>query len=167
MKVELFSDRYAVRTLINEDIEEIYELLSKNVLYYEYCPPFVTRQGILDDMRALPPDKTIEDKYYVGFYKNEKLIAVMDLIDNYPDKDIAYIGFFMTDVSMQNKGLGTEIIRDLCKYLASEEYQSVRLAWVKGNPQAKHFWLKNNFTPIMETKSNVADKVILAEKLLR
>lgn len=167
VKVELFSDKYAVRILTNEDIEEIYELLSKNVLFYEYCPPFVTQRGILDDMRALPPNKTIEDKYYVGFYKNEKLIAVMDLIDNYPDKDIAYIGFFMTDVSMQNKGLGTEIIRDLCKYLAAEEYQSVRLAWVKGNPQAEHFWLKNNFTPIMETKSNVADKVILAEKLLR
>lgn len=166
MKVELFSDRYAVRTLINEDIEKIYELLSKNVLFYEYCPPFVTRQGILDDMRALPPDKTIEDKYYVGFYKNEKLIAVMDLIDDYPEKGIAYIGLFMTDVSMQNKGLGTEIISDLCKYLAAEEYQSVRLAWVIGNPQAKHFWLKNKFTPIMETKSNVADKVILAEKLL-
>lgn len=166
MKVELFSDRYAVRTLTNEDIEEIYALLSENVLFYEYCPPFVTRQGILDDMRALPPDKTIEDKYYVGFYKNEKLIAVMDLIDDYPEKGIAYIGFFMTDVSMQNKGLGTEIISDLCKYLAGEAYQSVRLAWVKGNPQAKHFWLKNKFTPIMETKSNVADKVILAEKLL-
>ena len=167
MKVELFSDKYAVRALANEDIEEIYKLFSKNVLYYEYCPPFVTRQGILDDMSVLPPDKTIEDKYYVGFYEKEKLIAVMDLIDNYPEKGIAYIGLFMTDVSMQNKGLGTDIIDYLCKYLATEGYQSIRLAWVKGNPQAEHFWLKNNFTPIMETKSNVADKVILAEKSLR
>ena len=32
-------------------------------------------------MRILPPGKSIEDKYYIGFYQEGKLIAVMDLID--------------------------------------------------------------------------------------
>ena len=162
-----FSSKYAVRKLTNENIDEIYNLLSPNVLYYEYCPPFVTRQSIMDDMNALPPEKTMEDKYYLGFYQQDKLIAVMDLIDGYPEKGIAYIGFFMTDVSVQRKGLGTEIIEDLCNYFVKEGYYSVRLAWVKGNPQAEHFWIKNRFVPIMETESNAADKVILAERLLR
>ena len=166
MKVELFSDKYAVRKLTDENIDEIYKLLSRNVLYYEYCPPFVTRQSIMDDMNALPPEAAPEDKYYLGFYQKDKLIVVMDLIDGYPKKGIAYIGFFMIDVSMQSKGLGTEIIEGLCNYLAGEGYDSVRLAWVKGNPQAEHFWIKNRFVPIMETKSNVADQVILAERLL-
>ena len=166
MKAELFSDKYAVRKLTDENIDEIYKLLSRNVLYYEYCPPFVTRQSIMDDMNALPPQTAPEDKYYLGFYQKDKLIAVMDLIDGYPKKGIAYIGFFMTDVSMQSKGLGTEIIEGLCNYLAGEGYASVRLAWVKGNPQAEHFWIKNRFVPIMETQSNVADQVILAERLL-
>lgn len=167
MEVKFFSDKYAVRKLTNVNIDEIYKLLSKNILYYEYCPPFVTRQSIMDDMNALPQDKTMEDKYYLGFHQQEKLIAVMDLIDGYPEKGIAYIGFFMTDVSIQSKGLGTEIIEGLCNYLAGEGYDSVRLAWVKGNPQAEHFWIKNRFAPIMETESNVADKVILAERFLR
>lgn len=166
MNVQLFSDKYTVRTLNDENIDEIYELLSKNVLYYEYCPPFVTRQRILDDISALPPEKTARDKYYIGFYQQDKLIAVMDFIDGYPEKEIAYIGFFMTDVSIQNRGVGTEIIDYLCKHLAGLGYHSVRLAYVKGNPQAEHFWLKNCFAPIMETKSNVADKVILAERSL-
>lgn len=166
MNVELFSNKYVVRTLNDENLDEIYKLLSKNVLYYEYCPPFVTRQGILDDMNALPPETTMKDKYYIGFYQNDKLIAVMDFIDGYPEKEIAYIGFFMTDVSMQNRGLGTEIIDYLCEYLVGLEYHSIRLAYVKGNSQAEHFWLKNRFEPIMETKSNVSDKVILAERLL-
>ena len=167
MEVSLFSGRYTVRTLTYENIDEIYELLSKNVLYYEYCPPYVTRQGILGDINALPPGKTIRDKYYVGFYQEDRLIAVMDLIDGYPETGIAYIGFFMTDVSLQNRGLGSGIIDDLCKYLAGMEYHSVRLAWVKGNPQAEHFWLKNCFRPIMEAKSNVADRVIVAERVLQ
>lgn len=152
--------------LTSKNIDEVYDLLSKNVLYYEYCPPFVTRHTIQEDMRILPPGKVIEDKYYIGFYQNGKLIAVMDLIDGYPEKQIIYIGFFMTDVSVQGRGIGTEIMDNLCQYLSALGYESVRLAWVKGNPQSEHFWLKNGFTPLMETTSNVADEVILAERTL-
>ena len=136
MQVELLSDKYKVHILTNKNVDEIYDLLSKNILYYEYCPPFVTRQTIQEDMRILPPGKVIEDKYYIGFCQDGKLIAVMDLNDGYPEKLIVYIGFFMTDISVQ------------------------------GNPQSEHFWLKNGFTPLMETTSNVAEEVILAERIL-
>ena len=88
MQIELFSDKYKVHTLTNKNIDEIYNLQSQNVLFYEYCPPFVTRQAIQEDMRILPPGKVIEDKYYIGFYQEGKLIAVMDLIDGYPEKRI-------------------------------------------------------------------------------
>lgn len=167
MKIELFSEEYDVRGLSDRNVDEIYELCSENIMYYEYCPPFITREGILDNMRGVPPGKTIEDKYYIGFYQKEKLIAVMDFIDGYPQKEIAYIGFFMMNTSMQNRSLGTEIIEYLCKHLMSLGYKSIRLAWVKGNPQSEHFWLKNHFKPIMETKSNVTDEVILAERILK
>ena len=166
MQVELFSDKYKVCRLTSKNIEEVYDLLSKNVLYYEYCPPFVTRQAIQEDMKILPPGKVIEDKYYIGFYQDGRLIAVMDLIDGYPEKQIVYIGFFMTDISVQGRGKGSEIIDYLCGYLSRLGYESVRLAWVKGNPQSEHFWLKNGFAPLMETTSNAADEVILAERML-
>ena len=45
MQIELFSDKYKVHTLTNKNIDEIYNLQSQNVLFYEYCPPFVTRQA--------------------------------------------------------------------------------------------------------------------------
>lgn len=118
MQVELFSRKYKVHALSDKNIDEIYDLLSKNVLYYEYCPPFVTRQAIREDMRILPQGKAIEDKYYIGFYQDERLIAVMDLIDGYPEKQIVYIGFFMTDKLVQGRGIGTEIIEYLCRYLS-------------------------------------------------
>ena len=84
--------------------------LARISYYYEYCPPFVTRQTIQEDMRILPPGKVIEDKYYIGFCQDGKLIAVMDLNDGYPEKLIVYIGFFMTDISVQGRGIGTEIL---------------------------------------------------------
>ena len=39
-----------------------------------------TAQSIVDDMNALPPRTTYDDKYYIGYFEGEKLVAVMDLI---------------------------------------------------------------------------------------
>lgn len=166
MIVEEFSNKYKVRLLTCDDINEIYELERKNILYYEFCPPFVTRQSILEDMEALPPGKSKDDKYYIGFFQEGRLVAVMDFIDGFPEKKIAFIGFFMVDVSFQKKRIGTEIIDDLCSYLRNLGYSSLRLAWVKGNPQSEGFWLKNSFRIIKETKSNFAETAILAERIL-
>lgn len=166
MKVGLFSGEYAVRELNDDDIDDVYELCRQNTLYYDFYPPQVTREIVQDEMKVLPPGKTPEDKYYIGFFRDGKLIAVMDFIDGYPDDETAFIGFFMTDVSEQNKGVGTGIIEYLCGYLPNLGFKSVRLAWVKGNFQSEHFWLKNHFVPIAEKKNQVAGIVILAERLL-
>ena len=48
----------------------------------------------------------------------------------------------MTEVSIQNTGIGSSMIDGLCRYLAGIRLSSVRLGWVKGNPQAEHFWHK-------------------------
>jgi len=117
-------------------------------------------------MKALPPNTDPTQKYYLGFYQNQQLTAVLDLIDGYPAKDVVFIGFFMTSAAIQQKGIGTTIINDICHYLKLEHYTKVQLAWVKGNPQSEHFWTKNQFVGIKETFSTASDYVILAERTL-
>ena len=97
MNINLFSNKYKVRKLTEKDIPIIYKLCSGNIIYYTYCPPFVDKERIIEDMTELPPGKGREDKYYVGFFDGDQLIGVLDIIDGYPRKEIAYIGFFMTD----------------------------------------------------------------------
>lgn len=166
MDIKELSSKYVIKRLGNSDIQDIFNLCCENKLYYEYCPPMVTEESIKKDMIALPPNTKIDDKFYIGFYKEENLIAVMDLIDGYPEQKIAYIGFFMTNVAIQKRGIGSKIISELCDYLKQKGFISIRLAWVKGNPQAEHFWLKNMFVVLKETTSNVSDSVILAERCL-
>ena len=166
MNEKKFSAIYKVRKLNVDDVNQIYDLCRQNSLYYEYCQPMVSRESIKEDLVALPPNISINQKYFVGFYDSEKLIAVMDVIDGYPEKAIAFVGFFMTDISVQNKGLGSAIISDFVEYLRTEKYESVRLAWVKGNPQSEHFWTKNGFRFLKETSSSAADCVILAERVI-
>ena len=69
----------------------------------------------------------------------------MDFIMAYPDEKTAFIGFFMTDVSVQNAGVGSGMIDELCRYLKSIGLSRVKLGWVSSNSQAMNFWKKNGF----------------------
>lgn len=161
-----FSRRYRVRLLNASDIPEIYSLCSPNALFYKYCPPFVTEQGIRDDMKALPPRKDYSDKYYVGYYDGERLVAVMDFIRAYPDERTSFIGFFMTDVSVQRAGVGSSVIDELCGYLREAGISEVRLGWVRGNPQSEAFWHKNGFRETGVTYDTDGYTVIVAARKL-
>ena len=65
----------------------------------------MTRDSILSDLVALPPGKLPDDKYYVGFFRGETLLAQMDLIADYPERAMAYIGLFMMEASVQQAGI--------------------------------------------------------------
>lgn len=117
----------------------------------------MTRESIIEDMKALPPGKTYEDKYYIGFFEGDVLVAMMDLILGYPSDEIAFIGLFMTNVQHQNKGVGSQVIREVCDELKQLGYQKVRLGVDKGNPQSHAFWKKNGFSQIAETQYHVME----------
>ena len=88
---EINSSRYFIRKLNEGDYDDILKLMKGNPLYFEYYPPFPDKQDIIDDMYALPDGKTPEDKYYIGYFLNDRLIAVMDLIVGYPNKHTVFI----------------------------------------------------------------------------
>ena len=166
MDITKFSNQFQVRRLDQNDIEAVFALCSRNSLYYQYCPPSVTRQSIIEDMKALPPDKDLADKYYLGYFSGKKLIAVMDFIASFPEETTAFIGFFMTDVSVQKKGIGSSIIDELCACLPDAGFIRIRLGWVKGNPQAEHFWHKNGFAETGVTYESNGYTVVVAQRQL-
>ena len=92
VEINELSKTFRVRKLDKDDVELIYDLSRKNHIFYQYHPPFVTRESILDDMVALPPEKNYDDKFYVGFFENQSLVAIMDLILDYPIKAISFAG---------------------------------------------------------------------------
>ena len=162
--VEKLSVCYFVRELTTADIPRILTLCSKNEQYYQYCPPQATEQSIVADMEALPPGKEKQDKYYVGFFDGERLIAVLDLILAYPDPETAFIGFFMVEKTMQGAGVGSKIVDEICEYLSRNGFSSVRLGWAKGNPQAEQFWRKNGFRETGVTYIGDDYTVIIAQR---
>ena len=145
MKFQDLSRRFLVRELCEEDVDAVYALCAGNPQFYRYHPPFVTRESIREDMRALPPGTTLEAKAFLGFFDSKELVAVLDLISGYPDARTAFIGLFIVDASRQGQGLGSEIIRECAECLRLAGYAKIRLAIDKGNPQSEAFWTKNRF----------------------
>lgn len=147
MQIQKLSTSHHVRTLTPDDITMIYELAKQNTLFYQHCPPMVSYQSIAEDLKALPPNTTYDDKYFLGFFQDDVLIAIMDLIFNYPDRHTAFIGLFMVAKKSQNKGIGSNIIRETCDFIKQAGYDRIRLGYVKTNLQSKAFWQKNGFLP--------------------
>ena len=81
----------------------------------------------------------------------------MDLILGYPTDEIAFIGLFMTNICYQNKGVGSNIIGDVCDYLKRSGYKKVRIGVDKGNPQSNSFWKKNGFCIVAEKEYNIME----------
>ncbi len=160
------SSHFEIRVLADSDVDDILELCQRNTLFYEYTGARPTREQIRNVMKATPPGIDQLGKYYFGFFRDQDLVAVMDLIDGYPKPEIAYIGFFMMNQMYQGKQIGTTIISEVTDYLRMIGKTSIRLAIDKGNPQSTHFWQKNGFEVLSEADVNGWTKLV-AEKSLK
>ena len=161
--VQSLSKEYRVRALDDSHVDEILALCRENELYYQYSGARISREQIISDLHIAPPGIPLSRKYYMGFYREEELLAVMDLIEGYPEDDIAYIGFFMVAAGIQGQGVGSQIICEAEEYLKETGMKAIRLGIDKGNPQSTAFWKKNGFRVIKEVDRN-GHGILVAEK---
>ena len=164
--ISMLSRQYDIRKLDASDADAILSFCRENTLFYQYCGGAEpTKEQVLNDLRLTPPGVDISDKYYVGFFRNGEMTAVLDLIDGYPESDIGYIGFFMMNAALQGKQIGTGIVQDVCDYLKQIGKTAVRLAMDRDNPQANHFWKKNGFRVIKEVGQKGWTALVAEKKL--
>lgn len=165
IQIEKLSDSYTIRRLTGADVPMLYAWMLRNDQYFRYCGGSTTPERVRQDLTLCPPGTTPAQKHYVGFFDAGTLVAVMDLIDGYPDADTAFIGFFMMNRELQGQGTGTAIVRDVLAALRALGYTAVRLGIDKENPQSNHFWRKNGFTVLREAAQE-RGIVLLAERCL-
>ncbi|HEM3560002.1 TPA: GNAT family N-acetyltransferase [Streptococcus suis] len=165
MKISQFSNHYQVRKLVDADLEQVLALYQTNPLYFEHFPPLPSLESLANDLVDCPPGKELSDKYFLGFWDKERLVAILDLIDGYPTAEIAYIGLFMVDSRLAGQGLGSKIIAELLSQLATY-FKKVRLGYVESNPKSSHFWSKVGFCPTGEVKEIAGKTIVIAEYAL-
>lgn len=164
--VDKLSKKYQVRKLTPVDADKAFALVQSTPTYFNFCPPQATRHSILEDMKVVPANKTLADKYYVGFFDDNKLIAILDLITQYPDDQSVWIGFFMVDKSYQGQGIGSGIMNDVLSSIKSTNLKRAEVAYAKGNTQSEHFLLKNGFVKDGREVSVPGYTVVVMEQFL-
>ena len=163
--ISKLSNKYTVRRMSDHDAEAILEFCKENTQYYEYCQAEPSLEQVMSDLHLAPPGIDPEDKYYVGFYQDNELAAIMDIIDGFPEKSIAFIGFFMMNKHLQGKEIGSSIICETAEYLKNIGMTAIRLAIDKENPQSTHFWKKNGFNVIYEADRD-GHALLVAERVI-
>ena len=145
LNLDTLSTTYKIKKISEEDISDVYNLCKANTKYYEYAKTEPTKRNLTEVISQLPEGTGPENKYFVGFYDNDKLIAILDLITKYPNVDNAFIGWFMVDVHLQRKGIGSELFADIRSSLKAQGYNHLRLGVIKNNVEAINFWTKQGF----------------------
>lgn len=158
--------KYLVRKLTEKDVNLVLSLQQQHPTYYKYCPPEPSIEGVLQQMKALPPKKEIKDKYFIGFFEKDKLVAIMDMIVEYPNKETIFIGLFMVNKEYAGQGIGKEIIEYCVLKFKQKGFSFVRLGYMKNNLQSEAFWRKCQFENVgIETNNNQGTVVVLERKL--
>lgn len=160
------SRRYEARPFTEGDLPGLLDLCLGNPLYYAHLGEEVTLDSLRGELTVLPKGKALEDKYFFGLYDGGALVAAIDLIDGYPEADVAYLGWLILAAERQGQGEGTAIVRELTDFLRKQGFHAVRLACVVGNPQSTRFWEKNGFLPDGKSSEREKCSVIELEQLL-
>ena len=165
LDVTKLSRAYRVRRMTSEDAQDILSFCLQNTQYYRYCGKQPTLELVQSDLCITPPGKSAADKYYVGFWDGDTMVAVMDLIEGYPDDETCFVGFFMVNKGLQGRHIGSGIVQEVFGYLGAAGYDRVMLGVDKGNPQSTAFWTKNGFVVVKEVAQEGGTIMVAARDL--
>ena len=143
---EALSTDYDVRRITEGDITAVYNLCRANRRYYRYAHTEPTKRGLTEVISEMPEGTDAAQKHFLGFYDEEnKLVAILDLITDYPQAGSAFIGWFMVSAELQGQGIGSQIFADIRASLEAQGFTGLALAVIKENEPAIEFWEKQGF----------------------
>jgi len=151
LDIQAFGTEYDVRRITEADITDVYLLTRSNHRFYRSLNIRPTRARLTEIISDVPEGAGPNNKYFVGFYNSDdELVAVMDLIVGYPERDDAFIGWFMVDAALQGNGVGSSIFADVRAACAAQGYDHMELKCPLASESAQQFWLAQGFKPTGE-----------------
>lgn len=143
--------KWDIRLLSADNLHEIQNFIQLFDDFFELCEGEKgSAAGILS---ACPPSKNIsEDKFVLGIYDHNILIGILDIIRDYPEKNIWTIGYLLIHPNYRNQSIGSRLIKDLRHSL-----QKTRLRCIvqEQNVKALNFWKENEFTIVKQTEEKL------------
>ncbi len=117
---------YQVRRLTEEDGGEIFALQRRHSGYHAlFLNHEVEKSDVMSDLTSIPEGVLPEDKFYLGMYDAENLVAIADVVLNFPTSRTAWLGLVMVDYDAVGQGVGGKVIEALKKALMRERFSQL------------------------------------------
>jgi ribosomal protein S18 acetylase RimI-like enzyme len=97
-------------------------------------------------LEARPRSVDVTRKHVIGFERGGALIAIVDLLEDYPDEANWYVGLLLLSPDERGRGLGTAIWTAIETWIRGEGGSHARLIVQEQNPDAARFWRTVGFT---------------------
>ncbi len=136
-------------------------IFTSNKQYWELTQGSpATEQDCLETMDYCPQNCNKEQVYCLGVREDEKPIAIISLLENYPRIGVLYIGLLQIDGYSQHKGIGSIIMSAIFK-ASNGLFDSIQLSVQKNNTGAVRFWEKQSFIIDIKTMSKDTENLPL------
>ncbi|HLP27076.1 MAG TPA: GNAT family N-acetyltransferase [Candidatus Didemnitutus sp.] len=160
-------------SILDGDIEPLQNLFLRCTDYHE----LEEGESTVDDaaeylLKNVPPDTAGEDKIVLGMFDSTGLlVAVCDLLRNYPLPREWWIGLLMIDPNHRGTGLGSQIIADVIAMAGAENATALWVAPLEQNPNAQRFWERHGFVEERRaqttTRSGRTNNVVVRKKVTK
>ncbi|MGE0550403.1 MAG: N-acetyltransferase family protein [Kofleriaceae bacterium] len=94
-----------------------------------------------EELAWVPPGSSLDRKY---FYLVDD-VAVLDVIEGYPDPATWFVGLIFIAPNGRNRGLGTQLFAALAGHVRDAGGRAIRLAVVSTHDDAKRFYDRLGF----------------------
>lgn len=137
---------FQIRLLTTADQEALLELEQSNSRYHQYfsADP-LTLTEVQHDLTAHPDELAAEQKQVFGFYLANRLVAVLDLLNQYPQEQFLFIGLLMVNQQVQRKSIGKVIVTGLMQAALQSNITAIQLTRVTADRGVATFWQQLGF----------------------
>ncbi|GEM_PF-51476 len=160
--IQALGTDYDVKRITEAEISEVIRFCRHNRHIYRTtgnAPAMRHLTAVISDLSPIVEESEVSGKYFVGFYEKlsrrngadediageKKLIAILDLLLDSPEKNEAFIGWFMVDAELQRTGIGSSLFADIRAALKAQGYQKLTLGCPEDSESALAFWEAQGF----------------------
>ncbi|KGG80336.1 hypothetical protein Y919_06930 [Caloranaerobacter azorensis H53214] len=151
--INLNGEKYIFKKLSIDNEIQVFDLLSQCDDYFYLVEGRKADESSVKELfEDLPPGKHIDDKNIFGVFYNEKLIGIVDLVQDFPEKGEWIIGLMLLHPDERRKGLG-KAIHDIIVDIANEQKaKKLRIGVVEQNEKALKYWKNIGYKEIKRTQ---------------
>ena len=136
-------------------VELTYRETEFEILVTGHPPGPYAAEALLIDA---PPEHPLRDKFVIGAWTDQGLTAAVELLRDFPERHVWYLGLLLTAPEARDHGLGSRILAALKSWILSQEGRALRLIVQDQNPAALRFWIRHGFIEIGTATQELMDR---------